>query len=290
MPPIRMAPLRPPSPPRGRAPRPPAPPSRAPQLTPLRLAPIRSRESLALDQGATRAGAALPPFVRWDAFLRDYFRWEVGQHLITIGPTGSGKTVLNRELLRHAPIPWVVVFGVKRRDPELYGAFEKDGYELVRSFDAHPPPDADHAHVLFVPRSEKEGQDRRNEMSQAFRRAIHDILQAGGWVTYFDDVIVMSRQFGLRVELDDLWIRGRSEEISVVASAQEPVNIPPVAYGSSSHLFIFKNPDMYRTRRLGELTGFNRDLAFETVLRLPPHEFLYVNKDTGLMLRSKVLR
>lgn len=206
---------------------------------------------------------------------------------MSVGPTGSGKTRLNRELLRFSPNPFVVVFGVKRRDVELYGPFERQGYELSRTFNAHT--DADEARILFVPRTDKPGVEGRNERARAFRHALHDIEQAGAWTVYLDDVIYLSRDMGLGEEFRELWQMGRSEGISIVASAQEPVNIPVAAWGASSHLFVFKNPDMYRTRRVGELTGFNRDLAFETILRLPQHEFLYIQKDTGQMMRSKVL-
>jgi hypothetical protein len=178
---------------------------------------------------------------------------------------------------------------VKRRDDELYGPFQREGYELVHRFD--PRDHREHGtKVLFVPLTDQHGQESRDARAQAFRNAAHDMLRAGDWVIYCDDVIYLSKALGLRVELEELWAIGRSEGISVVASAQEPVNIPPMAWGQSSHLFIFKNPDMYRTRRLGELTGFNRELAFATILRLPPHEFLYINKDTSEMVRSMVLR
>jgi hypothetical protein len=240
-----------------------------------------------LDRARSRDGQLLPPFVRWDQFVSEYFDWDAGEHVITIGPTGSGKTVLNFELLKYSPIPWVVVFGVKRRDPELYGPFQRRGYQLVHTFNAKPEKQTK---FLYVPTTRKQGREARQELAEHFRRAMYDILDHGAWVVYIDDVIVLSRQYNLRIELEDLWQLGRSEEISVVASAQEPVNIPVVAYGSSTWLFVFRNPDMRRVGRIGELTGFNRELAFETILRLPKYEVLAVNKDSGEMVRTKVIR
>lgn len=240
-----------------------------------------------LDRERTRTGLELPPFVRWDRFIRDW-HWRQGEHVTTIGPTGSGKTVLNRELLLHRA--YVVVLGVKNRDPELYGPFERQGYELVHRFEPEPPADAEQTRVLFVPRTSLHGAEARKAKSQAFRRVLNEIQDVGYWCVYLDDVQYMADQLRLAVDLEELWIIGRSEGVSVVASSQEPVNIPVMAYGMATHLFLFANRDLYRARRMAELTGVNREVAEHTILGLPPHEFLYINKDTGEMLRSKVIR
>ena len=284
MPPITAP--RPPQRPRGlRPPRPPAPP-RPPRLPRMRLAPIRDGASVELDTARSRSGFALPPFVRWDRFMAD-FRWPQGQHVNVVGPTGSGKTVLNRHLLRRRD--YVVVLGVKQRDPELYGPFQAEGYHLVRKFDPEPPADAERWRVLFVPQTDKYGTEARQEKSKAFRQAIHDVMRAGDWCLYGDDILYLSDQLGLKPDLEELWILSRSEGISVVASSQEPVNIPVMAYSAATHLFLFKNPDLYRAKRMAELTGVNREVAQETIMRLPDHEFLYINKSTTEMLRSRVI-
>src|SRR5690348_16293172 len=108
-----------------------ATPPRKPRIPRLTLSPIRPRESVRADAMTTRRGDPLPPFVRWDVFLSSWV-WKSGEHLTTIGPTGSGKTVLNRYLLRRRR--FVVVLGVKHRDPELYGPFQSDWYKLERTF------------------------------------------------------------------------------------------------------------------------------------------------------------
>jgi hypothetical protein len=216
------------------------------------------------------------------------WEWKQGEHITTIGPTGSGKTVLNRELLRRRD--YVVVLGVKNRDPELYGPFERMGYELTHRFEPVPPANAPHSRVLFVPRTSLHGAEARKAKTAAFRNVLNEIQDVGYWCVYLDDVQYMADQLRLTVDLEELWVIGRSEGVSVVASSQEPVNIPVMAYGMASHLFLFANRDLYRARRMAELTGVNREIAETTILSLPPHEFLYVNKDTGRMLRSKVIR
>lgn len=216
------------------------------------------------------------------------WRWKQGEHVTTIGPTGSGKTVLNRELLRRRD--YVVVLGVKNRDKELYGPFEREGYQLVHRFEPEPPAEANEAKILFVPQSEMHGTEARAQKGRAFRQVLNDVYDVGYWCVYADDIQYMADKLKLAAEFEELWQIGRSEGVSVVASSQEPVDIPVMAYGMASHLFLFANRDLYRARRMAELTGVNREIAETTILELPEHEFLYINKATGVLQRSRVIR
>lgn len=271
--------------------RPTPPPPRTPPLPPLTLAPMRSGRSVQLDGQVTAKSKTVvgqaAPFVRWDRFMDD-FVWKQGEHLTTIGPTGSGKTVLNRELLKRRDL--VVVLGVKNRDKELYGPFQKMGYNLQHTFDPQPPADAPEHLVLFVPRTDgKHGQESRQIRTRRFRIALNGIMDVGYWCVYCDDVAYLSDQLHLSTELEEAWMIGRSELISVAASSQEPVNIPVMAYGMATHLFLFKNTDRRRAQRMAELTGVNREATEHIIMGLDDHEFLYVNRTSGLMVRSKVL-
>ena len=238
----------------------------------------------------------MPPFVRWDRFMAQW-EWKTGEHITSIGPTGSGKTLLNRMLLRRAPKPgptqpgpYVVVLGIKNRDVELYGPYQREGYELVRKFDAEPADHEREKRVIFAPRSSKHGQEGNRERGKAFRTALHDILETGYWTVYADDIQYMAVELKLNDEFKEIWQIGRSEGISLVVSSQEPVDIPVMAYGAATHLFLFKILDDVRAKRMSELTGVNREVVRATLPLLPDHEFIYVNKSTGLIVRSIVIR
>lgn len=267
-----------------------------PRLPPLRLSPIRSGGSQELDERKTKSGLSIPPFVRWDKFFQEW-QWDTGQHVTIVGPTGSGKTVLARYLLRKAPVerrgdpgPFVVVLGIKNRDKELYGAFQKDGYRRVTKFDPNPDEDVWEERVLYAPIPEHAGTEGRKERAKLLGDALQGIEKAGYWTTYIDDVQYVASQLGLNTELEEIWIKGRSEGLSLMVSSQEPVHIPVMAYGQATHLFLFSNPDLRRAERMAELTGMNREITRETVLQLPDHEFLYVNKSSRQYLRSMVIR
>lgn len=265
----------------------PPPQPRTPRLPPLHLAPIRSGKSLELDQAVTKSGLVLPPFVRFDQFMADW-EWKQGEHLTTIGPTGSGKTVLNRELLDRRT--FTIVLGVKNHDDELYGPFQAKGYELTSTFQPEPPDDAEYSKILFVPRSSLHGVQARAAKTKAFRVVLNEVYDVGYWCVYADDIQYMADKLKLHAEFEELWMLGRSEGVSVAASSQEPVDIPVMAYGMATHLFLFQNRDRYRARRMAELTGVHREIAEQTIMELPDHEFLYINKRSGYMVRSRVIR
>ena len=272
-----MPPLR-----RPRLPRPPSPPR--PSLPrPLRLSPIRTPGSVELDS-ESRRGAPMPPFVRWDDFRRRVHLRQ-GEHITIVGTTGSGKTVLARELLRDRD--YAAVLGTKNEDEELYGPFQKRGYELTDSFD--PEPDADESRIIFRPRLATPDDKGLAKQRQAFEGMLFEVWEAGGWTLYADEIWYLVVRLKLATIFETFWGAGRSNHITVVASTQLPVSIPLMAFDQATHLFLFRNTDRYRVNRMAEFAGSDNDLARYIIPRLPRHEFLYVDTRSGTMLRSKVI-
>lgn len=253
-----------------------APPSR------LRMAPIRAEESVALD--ADRGGA-MPPFQRWDAFMREFRRtFRQGEHVTLVGTTGSGKTTLAR--VGVLPLrDFMVVLATKVRDESLYDPLLEAGYVMVDRFHAD---DTEHPKVIFRPRLGAPTAQARDEQREAFREALVDIFGTGGWSIYADEVRYLTQNLGLGTEMELLWLQGRSLDVSVVVSTQRPVSIPLLAFDQATHLFLFRNTDRQNVQRMAEFTGGDVDLARYVIPRLPRHEVLYVDTRTGRMVRTRV--
>jgi hypothetical protein len=266
LPPLR----RPPSPRR-----PPPPPLRRLTLGRLRLSAPRDDGSLALESKAR--------FERWDRF-QQLARFRQGEHITAIGATSSGKTVLERELVKKTP--YTVVLGTKNSDTELYGGFEKLGFEMTSSFDAEPEPEE--SRVIFRPRLTSSGRKGVETQREAFELVFDEVLQAGGWHIVCDELWTLTNRLNLTVNLETFWTAGRSEGITVVGATQEPVYIPLLAYTAATHLFYFRTTDRRRIDRMAELSAGHYDLVREILPILPEHEFLYINTRTGQILRSKV--
>lgn len=226
----------------------------------------------------------MPPYLRWDDF-RAQLRFRQGEHITIVGTTGSGKTLLARELLKFRD--FVAVLGTKRNDPELYGPFENLGYEITEDFDA--TPEAHESRIIFRPRLSTPDQKGLDRQRQAFEAMLFEVFEAGRWTLYADEIWYLTNRLKLAPIFETFWTAGRTEHISVVASTQLPVSIPLLAFDQATHLFLFKNSDRYRINRMAEFTGSDIDLARYVIPRLPLHEFLYVDTRTGQMVRSKVI-
>lgn len=259
----------------------------------LRLSPLRSRESIAVDEAfEVEDFETRPPFRRWEDFKRWFLYerdngpgkergWIQGQHLTGVGKTQSGKTTLLRELLPRRD--YVVMFATKRKDP-IYRKLERDGFVLVEKFDASPDGPRK---VIFRPPLRGPEEADLLEQREAFREALTAIYNEGGWCVWCNEVRYLSDNLKLRAPLEVLWLQGATLGITMLAETQRPVSIPVLAF-DANHLFFFKTADKRDILTMTEYTGVNQDSARFTIPRLPKHEVLYIDTVTDEMARTKV--
>jgi DNA helicase HerA-like ATPase len=258
----------------------------------LRLAPLRPSESAQLDsepprdrwgRAGGREGELTPiPYIDWDEFLAT-FEFEQGQHITMVGATGSGKTTLALKLLEYRE--FMIVLATKNRDESLYPKLEAKGYLLTdqTDLDWHQTPK-----VIFRPKLQSPSGEAKEEQKEAFQRVLVDVFNEGGWSLYGDEIRYLADNLGLRVELETLWLQGRSNHTSMIVATQRPVSIPVIAFESATHIFLFRMTDKKNIDRASEFGGADVDLIRHTLPRLPRYEVLYVDTRSGEMLRTKV--
>lgn len=280
------------------APRPPkAPP--APRGPRLHLNPIRPAESVALDgatQPLTRGRTiAMPPYQPWGEFIQ-WFRneWKQGQHITMVGTTGSGKTTLARQLVSPpwTPRTYTIVLATKRRDPSLYEPLQAKGFKVISSVDGINLEEKG-SRYIFRPRFDVQGgkgamQKAIGAQADAFAELLVTAFDEGEWCLYCDEIRYLTDNLGLRTELETLWLQGRSLGVSIVAATQAPVSIPLLAFDQATHLFLWKNNDAERIKRMSEFAGSQNELVRATIPQLPKHEALYVNTDSDVVVRTQV--
>jgi hypothetical protein len=250
------------------------------------LQPIRTPTSEQLDnQEIRRRGGdviTIPAAQSWTPVYRMLERnWKVGQHMALCARSGSGKTTAARALLDIRD--WVVVFGTKPRDQDLYPEFERKGYIVKEKWE---PTDLDDPRVIFRPAGG--GLTDTEPQRKAFTRALEEIYEVGGWTVYIDEMLVLSRDLGMERVINRMYTQARSNGVTMVAGTQRPRGAPLNMFEQSEWFCLWRIADMEDRARASEYLGPNRWMAYEATAMLPRYEFLVVNTATDYATRTKV--
>lgn len=194
--------------------------------------------------------------------------WKQGEHITLVGPTGQGKTTLIKSLLPMRD--YVAVIATKPVDASL-DALRARGYRLTRKW----PPKTGTDRVLLWPRIDR--MEQLPEQRAIVQHALSSIYAQGGWCVALDEARYVAEQLQCRELLQLLWLQGRSNGISMVASTQRPRFLPLEAYSQATHLFLWRNRDKLDRDRLAGLGTLDTSIIRETIAQLPPHACLYVN-------------
>lgn len=228
----------------------------------------------------------MPPARPWSE-VYEYLshNWDIGQYMTLVGMVGSGKTTFAREALMLRD--WVVVLGTKIRDPDLYPAFERQGYVVKRSWS---PFDTSDNRVIFAPPLPSPTKEGRAAQANAFRKALIQLFQLehGNWTVYADEIRYLTHDLGLQTEIDTLYLQGRALGITLVAATQRPRMVPRNVFAMATWLGLWRIPNLEDRISASELAGGMTRVARETTAVLPPHEMLLVNTVQDVALRTKV--
>lgn len=227
----------------------------------------------------------------WSSFY-PYFakQWRQGEHVSTIGQTGSGKSYLNLRII--ALRKYYILFLTKGNDTTLDTFIARNDIEVIETW----PPTGYNDHIALWPRFRGLSSFAAQQLAfkraingyrNRFKRKIDGIYTEGGWSVLVDEVSYFTDQLKLDSELAMLWTQGRSNNISLVASTQRPRDVPQLMFNQWSHLFVFQTTDDYELKRIASIGGNNSRIVLEKVPYLPQYHFLYLNR-RGTAIISKV--
>ena len=220
----------------------------------------------------------------WDEFAPWFAqRWEPGQHVAVVAPTGAGKTGLIVALLRLRR--WVAAVDAKGGDKTLR-TLTKHGYKRVIKW---PPPrrELDDKLEERQPVRLIVGYDRpTREQLPKHRQVIADCLgyafDAGGWTVALDELQMTAdrRLMGLGAQIETLLILARDRGVSVVSAYQRPANVPPSASEMSTWFVVGYTRDADTVATLGAEAGQSRAAMRGAVKALgsQPHALLVFSR------------
>lgn len=225
------------------------------------------------------------PYVEWDEFVPS-MKWEQGQHLTAIGPTGSGKTTLTNALL---PLRKYVIFAAtKKKDSTVDKLVKEQKFRRVKDLgQIHPEVEQRYIYKPEFPHIPAPALVEYHR--EFFRDLLMYVFRNGGWTVDLDEIRYLTEFLGLQREYELLMLQGRSLKITVISKTQRPKRIPLTAYDQATHLFFWRDVDDENLKRIGGLGGHHDAKAIRReVANLPWHEVLYLNNRSGLKVRTRV--
>lgn len=219
--------------------------------------------------------------VPWDEFTAEFGeRWEPGEHVALVGPTGEGKTTFAAHILGSRK--YVMALDVKGGDSTL-SSLESRGYERITSW---PPPRAVRRRIeageparLIVGQKIRSRLDRP-KLRETLAKTIDGAFEDGGWTLYIDELQVAAdrRLMNLAPMIEENLIAGRDKGVSVVSAYQRPANVPRAASDQSTWLVIWYTRDIDVVARLAEMTGRPRAEIKGAISELERYCCLLVNR------------
>lgn len=216
------------------------------------------------------------PHIPWQSFMRS-FLWRQGEHVILIGPNGSGKTVVNKHLIeyrkrRHA---YLTVFGTKPEDVELE-RLEREGFLRVK--DNHNWSATSYPWLLLWPQA---GFSQHVEQRRVFRNALNGMWRATRWTAILNELRYITQILKLDREMQVLYMQARSAKFSISAEVQRPRFVPLEAFSQSTHDFFFACRDDTDLRRLSGIGKLDTKTLRHVISNLKQFEVAYGNSITG---------
>ena len=208
--------------------------------------------------------------------------WKQGEHVLVSGATGSGKTLIARQLdqIRINKGGHVVVFVCKLRPDEtiLTDYSTKDGWIRWKRWKKRPAPHE--RMILLWPETEKHNyRDALKLQQEVFTEAMEHITKTGRWTVHVDEGLYFCHPEFLNMAHDLAMGHqmGRSGKLTFITLTQRPAHLPLVIYSSASHAFIGRAREATDVKRLSELGG--RENARSLAARIEGqgrHDFLWI--------------
>lgn len=228
--------------------------------------------------------------------VRDYLdeNWDIknSPHISVVGMTGTGKSYLmTRGILPLCLYDHVLIIDVKGDDETLRG--------FGKPVKAIPRHDFDMRNVI---RGNKKAEPRRwwyrlvipedpKAGHEVLKTALQRVYSEGHWIVVVDETRALTDSqapgYNVRTYLEQIWLRGRSRGVALVAMTQAPKWVPGTFYNAPSFLFISRVNDEDSQKRLREVGGIER-AHLPVISNIPRRVWLFIAEGGDHKVLTKV--
>lgn len=220
--------------------------------------------------------------VPWGEFV-PRMRWDIGEHVALVGPTGAGKTNLAFWLLPQRQ--YVTILATKPEDPSLTAFGKTHGFKRFDTWQSVSPRRVPRR--IIWPR-ERHLRKMVTAQHAAFVPTMDSIFMMGKWTLYVDELWWLCVQLKMVQDVKVMLQQARSLKISFVAATQRPAWVPLEVYDQSSHLFFWRDNDETNLKRLSGISYVNAREVRQIIATLPKYHVLYINtRDEGKMMVTR---
>jgi len=204
--------------------------------------------------------------------------WKQGEHVLVTGGTGSGKSVLAKQLydVRLARGGHVIVFYCKLRDDKTF-LDEYQGWTIWNEFKRNART-RDRRIILKVDSKGLTPRETLEKQREVFRDALDNIADVGNWTVGYDEGYYFVERDFLNMSSDMAMqlILGRAAGVTNVVLSQRPAYLPLVVYGSATYAYTAMTKETTDRQRLAQMSARESSPElFQRIAQLEEHEFLW---------------
>lgn len=219
------------------------------------------------------------------------WRYQAGERVTILGPTGWGKTHLAYELLDASAslrLPALALV-IKPRDATALRFARELDMPRVQSYPLPPNPlrRKRRGYTIWPSHRFDESDDAR--LFQVVSRVLAHSYRRGNYIVFADETaglidLEVPRHLPkttptVERRLKTLYSRGRSMGAGVWSCSQRPVDIPLLAYSMADHLVLGNDPDARGRKRYDEIGGVDAGLVAHETSLLSKYHWLYIRRD-----------
>jgi energy-coupling factor transporter ATP-binding protein EcfA2 len=205
--------------------------------------------------------------------------WPQGSHVLITGGTGSGKTLLARQLdsIRLRRGGSVVVFVCKLQPDETIREYYK-GWTRWTTWKKHPSYGENR--ILFWPKVEHLTPTKaRALMRTEIENALEQIGKVGKWTVHIDEGLFVAAPayLGMSDLLGLMYALMRSSKGTMITLAQRPAHLPVAIYPNLEHAFVGRASELPDLRRLADMDGSTNSRALQKMIQdNGKHDFIWI--------------